>query len=320
MERQEMDSPQREGVKDFSLFKPKLRSMQVHSATYSCSVELYQQWYTLADFQSNWNFRGVFSTNVSYKSLVGSMQLRWHGTLYFLASLVQWEITRGPILRFYAGFFLYIIRQKKTEKLRWAGRGGGGDIMFLEGCDGWGEGYSGKIGSWQQCSSFRVRRSSEGCSIAQKGAAYPEGAAQLLRRRVAQKGFSVAQKGLAQLRRVQLSSQGAAQLLECSIAFRSRVKRSSRGAAQPSGKINAPGGPSLGLKGSIFVSGYSLIFNFWGMNEKQRSCHGWGARSAPFGMLISPKRRVRAAHGRARAAKIHQFLNIYQIAAFSIET
>jgi hypothetical protein len=32
---------------------------------------------------------------------------------------------------------------------------------------------------------------------------------------------------------------------------------------------------------------------------------GEGARSAPFGMLMSPKRRVRAAHGRARAAKTH---------------
>ncbi len=32
---------------------------------------------------------------------------------------------------------------------------------------------------------------------------------------------------------------------------------------------------------------------------------GGGARSAPFGELMSPKRRVRAARGRARAAKTH---------------
>ncbi len=32
---------------------------------------------------------------------------------------------------------------------------------------------------------------------------------------------------------------------------------------------------------------------------------GGGARSAPFGVAMNPKRRVRAAHGRARAAKIH---------------
>jgi hypothetical protein len=34
--------------------------MNVHSATCSCSVELYKLWNTLADFFPNWNFRGVF--------------------------------------------------------------------------------------------------------------------------------------------------------------------------------------------------------------------------------------------------------------------
>ncbi len=48
--------------RDFSLFKPYLINMNVHSATFSCSVELYKQWCTLADFFPNWNFRGVFST------------------------------------------------------------------------------------------------------------------------------------------------------------------------------------------------------------------------------------------------------------------
>ncbi len=32
---------------------------------------------------------------------------------------------------------------------------------------------------------------------------------------------------------------------------------------------------------------------------------GGGARSAPFGVSMNPKGRVRAAHGRAREAKIH---------------
>ncbi len=32
---------------------------------------------------------------------------------------------------------------------------------------------------------------------------------------------------------------------------------------------------------------------------------GGGARSAPFGVVINPKRRVHAAHGRAREAKTH---------------
>ncbi len=41
------------------------------------------------------------------------------------------------------------------------------------------------------------------------------------------------------------------------------------------------------------------------MNMKQRSCDGRQARSAPFGVAMRPKRRVRAAHGRAREAKTH---------------
>jgi hypothetical protein len=32
---------------------------------------------------------------------------------------------------------------------------------------------------------------------------------------------------------------------------------------------------------------------------------GGGPHSAPFGMAMNPKRQVRAAHGRARAAKTH---------------
>ncbi len=43
------------------MFKPNLRNMTVHRATCSCSVELYKQWYTLADFLPNWDIsRGFF--------------------------------------------------------------------------------------------------------------------------------------------------------------------------------------------------------------------------------------------------------------------
>jgi len=69
------------------------------------------------------------------------------------------------------------------------------------------------------------------------------------------------------------------------------------------GKIYTPDGPSSGLKGSILFL-ETVNFVFLGMNKKQRSCNGRGARSAPCGVLIRPKRRVRAAHG-ARAAKTH---------------
>ncbi len=36
-----------------------------------------------------------------------------------------------------------------------------------------------------------------------------------------------------------------------------------------------------------------------------------GARSAQLGVAMSPKRQVRAAHGRARAAKTHYLSYIY---------
>jgi hypothetical protein len=60
-----MEKLKRKGLKRlFSLFKPNLLNMNVHSATCSCSVEPYKLWYTLADFLPNWNFRGVFSSFV----------------------------------------------------------------------------------------------------------------------------------------------------------------------------------------------------------------------------------------------------------------
>jgi hypothetical protein len=44
----------------FSLFKPNLINMNVHSATCGCSVELYKLWYTLADFLPNWDISRGF--------------------------------------------------------------------------------------------------------------------------------------------------------------------------------------------------------------------------------------------------------------------
>ena len=64
-------------------------------------------------------------------------------------------------------------------------------------------------------------------------------------------------------------------------------------------KNMGPGGPSLGLK-EDFLFLEIVYFCIFGGAAKLR-----GARSAPFGMVIRPIRRVRAAHGRARAAKTH---------------
>jgi hypothetical protein len=72
--------------------------MKVHSATFRCSVELYKLWYTLADFLPNWNIsRGFLYVCIIY--IAGKIRAAVRaGYINFLASLVQWEITRGPIL------------------------------------------------------------------------------------------------------------------------------------------------------------------------------------------------------------------------------
>ncbi len=48
---------------------------------------------------------------------------------------------------------------------------------------------------------------------------------------------------------------------------------------------------------------YYFYFIFGGMKEKQRSCDGPGACSAPFWISINLKRRVRATHGRVARIK-----------------
>jgi len=59
----------------------------------------------------------------------------------------------------------------------------------------------------------------------------------------------------------------------------------------------------FGPEGKHFVSVNIRFFIFVGA-AKLRWARG-GARSAPLGVAMSLKRRVRAAHGRARAAKTH---------------
>ncbi len=88
----------------------------------------------------------------------------------------------------------------------------------------------------------------------------------------------------------------------CSVAYKG-AKGGARGGeyyiSKPqwsSGKIYAPGGPSTGQKGSILFLDY---FSILGDAAKLRWTGG-GARSAPFGVAMSSKRR-----GSARAAKTH---------------
>ena len=69
--------------KDFSWFKHNLINMNVHSATCSCSIELYKVCYTLADFLPNCDISRGFLYVCIFLSLVGSVQLWWQGALYF---------------------------------------------------------------------------------------------------------------------------------------------------------------------------------------------------------------------------------------------
>jgi hypothetical protein len=101
------------------------------------------------NFCQTGTFRGVFSTYILFISLVGSAQLRWQGTLYFLAST-------GPVGD-YTGAHAVIFRQKDQRSCDRRVERGGYCIFrvpnILEGCNGWGEGrgilyslwYSGKI-------------------------------------------------------------------------------------------------------------------------------------------------------------------------------
>jgi hypothetical protein len=58
IKREEMGRLKREGVKRLLIFKPNLINRNVHSATCRCSVELYKQWFSLADFFAK---RGQFA-------------------------------------------------------------------------------------------------------------------------------------------------------------------------------------------------------------------------------------------------------------------
>jgi hypothetical protein len=63
-----------------------------------------------------------------------------------------------------------------------------------------------------------------------------------------------------------------------------------------------------GKKKALDVGGPSSIdfIYFWGSNKKSNAMgEGVGRAAPPFGVTISSKRRVRAAHGRACAAKTH---------------
>ncbi len=124
------------------MFKHNIIKMNVHSATYSCSVELYKQWFTLADFSPKWDI----SRSFLYVYII------------YIAGRISAAVTAGDLI-----LFSIYYSTKGTAKLRWVGRGGGGGgviVLFrvpysLEGCDVWGEGglyyiiYQSLGGKWK---------------------------------------------------------------------------------------------------------------------------------------------------------------------------
>ncbi len=101
-----------------SFFKPELRSMQVHSATCSCSIELYKQCNTLADFFPKLGFsRGFLSAAVMAGDII-----------FFCLAGPLGDYTRTHTVIFRRVFPLYYSPEGRA-KLRWAS-GGGGGIIF----------------------------------------------------------------------------------------------------------------------------------------------------------------------------------------------
>jgi hypothetical protein len=74
------------------LFKPNLKNMNVHSATCSCSIELYKQWYTLADFLPNWDI----SRGFLYISLIHREDQR---SCDGQGNIIFFKVPRSPFIR-----------------------------------------------------------------------------------------------------------------------------------------------------------------------------------------------------------------------------
>ncbi len=94
------------------MLKPNQIYMNVHSATCSCSVELYKQWYTLADFLPNWDFRGVLH-------------------IINLAVRISAVVMAGDIM--YTFFYILFARKNSAAAIGGPWGGGGGSFYFL-GC------------------------------------------------------------------------------------------------------------------------------------------------------------------------------------------
>jgi hypothetical protein len=99
--------------------------MNVHRATCSCSVEPYKQWFTLADFFPNWDFRGVFVTYtvINFAVRISEAAMKGAGEIIFHNDGAQWKGT--PSYCDFLLVFFYIIRHKDQRSCDGPGGGQG---------------------------------------------------------------------------------------------------------------------------------------------------------------------------------------------------
>ncbi len=224
--------------------------MQVHSATCSCSVELYEQWYTLADFFPNWDI----SRGFLYITLISQNTPPAHTVIFAV--------------------FFYC-SPERSEKLRCAGRGSG-DIIFHS------LGRRGIIVIQQYTQSTKVYAPSS-----ELAPPPPSSGSQCVSPLGSKGGeqHSIADQG-AMGPNSDDWIEGLALCILSGLGGRVERKKPFTRAAR--------------------VRQISFIFGIRKKAAMLRWGAAGGARSALFGVAMSPKRRVRAAHWRARAAKTHQ--------------
>jgi hypothetical protein len=96
--------------------------MSVHSATCSCSIELYKQWYNLADFLPNWDISRGF-LYISLITLMGGA-----GDIIFHNLGAQWKDTPSYCNSLRGFFFIFFA--ERISEAAWAGRGSGDMISM----------------------------------------------------------------------------------------------------------------------------------------------------------------------------------------------
>jgi hypothetical protein len=102
--------------------------MNVHSATCSCSIELYKLWYTLADFCRTGTFRGVFSKYHYFAVRISEAAMGGARDIIFHNLGAQWKDTPSHC-DFLRGFFFLLFAGRISEAAM--GRTGVGGLNMI---------------------------------------------------------------------------------------------------------------------------------------------------------------------------------------------